>query len=80
MCLKTLWPEAVNLVVHVLNRSPTLVVKDKTPEETKSGVKSLVQYFRIFGCTSYVHVPYSTRTKLDGKSLWCVLLGLSEES
>ena len=30
---KTFWPEAVNWTVHVLNWSPTLVVKNKTPED-----------------------------------------------
>lgn len=30
---KTFWPEAVNWTVHVLNRSPTMAVKNKTPEE-----------------------------------------------
>jgi len=31
--LKTFWPEAVNWAVHILNRSPTLAVRNKTPEE-----------------------------------------------
>ena len=30
---KRFWPEAANWTVHVLNRSPTLAVKDMTPEE-----------------------------------------------
>ncbi|RVX12019.1 Retrovirus-related Pol polyprotein from transposon TNT 1-94 [Vitis vinifera] len=30
---KTFWPEAVNWTVHVLNRSPTFAVQNKTPEE-----------------------------------------------
>lgn len=31
--LKTFWPEAVRWAIHVLNRSPTLAVKNRTPEE-----------------------------------------------
>jgi len=77
---KSFWPEAVNWTVHVLNRSPTLAVKNKTPKEAWSGVKPSVEYFRVFGCISHVHVPDSKRTKLDDKSLSCVLLGVSEES
>lgn len=34
----------------------------------------------MFGCLSYAHVPASKCTKLDNKSLKCVLLGVSEES
>lgn len=45
---KTFWPEAVNWTVHVLNRSPTLAVKNKTPEEAWSGYKRSVEYFRVF--------------------------------
>ena len=30
---KTFWPEAVNWSIHVLNRSPTFAVQNKTPEE-----------------------------------------------
>jgi len=73
---KSFWPEAVNWTVHVLNRNPTLAVKNKTPEEAWSGVK----HFRVFNCIAHVHVPGSNRTKLDDKSLSCVLLGVSEES
>ncbi|CAL9016699.1 unnamed protein product [Prunus brigantina] len=77
---KTFWPEAVNWTVHVLNRSPTLAVKNKTPEEAWSGFKPAVDHFRVFGCVSHVHVSDCKRTKLDDKSVRCVLLGVSEES
>jgi transposase InsO family protein len=75
-----LWPEAVNWTAHVLNRSPTLAVKDMTPKEAWSGVKPNVDYFRVFGCIGHVHVSDSKKTKLDDKSFQCVLLGMSEES
>jgi hypothetical protein len=77
---KNFWPEAVNWTAHVLNRSPTLAVKDMTPEEAWSGVKPNVDYFRVFGCIGHVHVSDSKRKKLDDKSFQCVLLGMSEES
>ncbi|RVW48894.1 Retrovirus-related Pol polyprotein from transposon TNT 1-94 [Vitis vinifera] len=77
---KTFKPEAVNWTVYVLNRSLTLVVKDMTPEESWSGFKPLVDHFRVFSCISQVHIPDSKRTKLDDKSVTCVLLEVSEES
>lgn len=77
---KNFWPEAVNWTVHILNRSPTLAVQNMTPEEAWSGTKPSVEYFRVFGCISYVHVPDAKRTKLEDKSVACVLLGVSEES
>nr|DAD43144.1 TPA_asm: hypothetical protein HUJ06_001374 [Nelumbo nucifera] len=59
--------------------SPTLAVKNITPEEAWSGVKPSIEHFRVFGCISHVHVPDVKRTKED-KSFTCVLLGVSEES
>lgn len=77
---KKIWPKAGNWAVHVLNRSPTLAVKGMTLEETWSGVKPNVDYFRIFGCIGHVYILDNKRTKLDDKSFECVLLGKSEES
>ena len=42
---KTFWPEVVNRTIYVLNRCPTLAVKDITPEEAWSGVKPSVDHF-----------------------------------
>lgn len=77
---KPFWPEAVRWTVYVLNRSPTLSVKDKTPEESWSGIKPSVEHFRVFGCIGHVHIPDAKRLKLDDKSHRCVLLGMSDES
>ena len=77
---KTFWPEAVNWTIYILNRCPTLAVKDVTPEEAWSGVKPSVNHFRVFGCLAHVYVPEARRTKLDSRSITCVLLGVSEES
>ena len=66
--------------IHVLNRSPTLAVKNVTPEEAWNGTKPSVKHFRVFGCIAYAHVPDAQRKKLDDKSIKCVHLGVSEES
>jgi hypothetical protein len=47
---KEFWPDAVKWATYVLNRSPTLAVKDMTPEEAWSGQKPFVHHFRVFGC------------------------------
>jgi hypothetical protein len=77
---KEFWPEAINWSIYVLNRSPTLAVKDVTPEEAWSGIKPCVDHFHVFGCVAHVHMPDSKKKKLDNKSFRCVLLGVSEES
>lgn len=77
---KEFWAEAVKWTIYVLNRCPTLAVKDITREEAWSGVKPYVDHFRVFGCIAHAHVPDVRRTKLENKSICCVLLGVSEES
>ncbi|KAL2465911.1 Retrovirus-related Pol polyprotein from transposon TNT 1-94 [Abeliophyllum distichum] len=75
------WPEAVNWCVHILNRSPTLqskishLKKHGVVLKSWSGVKPSVEYFRVFGCIGYIHIPDVKRTKLDSKSSKCILLG-----
>jgi transposase InsO family protein len=77
---KEFWPEAVKWANYVVNRSPTLSVKNITPEEAWSEIKPSVNHFRVFGCLAHVHVPESQRKKLDDRSVKCILLGVSEES
>ncbi|CAL2257014.1 unnamed protein product [Prunus armeniaca] len=77
---RSFWPEAVNWTIHVLNRSPTLAVRNMTPKEAWGGSKPSVEHFRVFGCLAHVHVPDGKRIKLDDKSMKCILLGVSEES
>ncbi|GKV23723.1 hypothetical protein SLEP1_g33425 [Rubroshorea leprosula] len=77
---KEFWPEAINWSVHILNRSPTSPVPDLTPEEAWSGRRPAVDYFRIFGCIAYAHVPDKKRSKLDDKGEKCIFLGVSNQS
>ena len=55
-------------------------MRNITPKEAWSQIKPLVSYFKIFGCSAYVHIPGNKRTKLDDKSLKCVFFGVSGES
>lgn len=57
------WSEAVNWIVHILNRSPTIAVRDMTPDEAWSGMKPSMEYFQIFGCNAYAHVQDDKRKK-----------------
>ncbi|GAA0151402.1 hypothetical protein LIER_10129 [Lithospermum erythrorhizon] len=75
---KTLWPEAVNWTFYLLNRCPTLAVKDMTPYEAWCGLKPSVDHLRIWGCFSHVHVHKVGRSKLDKRSSTYVFLGVNE--
>ena len=54
---KSSWPETVNWGIHVLNRCPTFFVQNMTLEEAWSGRKPAIDYFKIFDCIAYAHVP-----------------------
>ncbi|MCO5573025.1 hypothetical protein L7F22_026789 [Adiantum nelumboides] len=62
-----------------MNRTPTAVVHDMTPEEKFTRKKPDVSHFKVFGCIAYVHVSDELRTKLDPKAKKCVFIGYSVE-
>lgn len=49
-----------------------------TPKEASSDLKSVVHYFRVFGCIAYAHIPDAQSKKLDEKCIKCVHLGSNE--
>ncbi|KAG7557256.1 Reverse transcriptase RNA-dependent DNA polymerase [Arabidopsis suecica] len=71
--------ERKNRTIMNANRSPTAAVENMTPEEAWSGSKPVVEYFRVFGCIGYVHIPDQKRRKLDDKSKKCIFLGVKEK-
>nr|GFA76967.1 putative RNA-directed DNA polymerase [Tanacetum cinerariifolium] len=77
---KMFWAEATCWSFYVLNRSTTKALSDMTPQEAWSGLKPTVNHFCVWGCLTYVHVPKEKQTKLEKKSVVCVLIGISEES
>ncbi|GKA47590.1 retrovirus-related pol polyprotein from transposon TNT 1-94 [Tanacetum coccineum] len=77
---KKFWAEATMWSFYVLNRCPTKALTNITPQEAWSGIKPTVDHFRVWGCLAHVHVPKEKRTKLDDKSVLCILTGMSEES
>ena len=63
---KNFLPEAVRWMIYILNRSPTLAIKDMTPKEAWSGVKPLVDYFIVFRCVDMFifQMPRETNLKV----------------
>ena len=77
---KQFWAEAVACSAYLLNRCPTKIVKNKTPQEAWSGYTPSVAHLRIFGCVAYAQVPEVKRKKLDNHGEKCIFIGYSEES
>ena len=59
----------------MVNRSPTLALIDKTPQEVWTGKKSSIEHLKVFGCDDYVHIPKEKRSKLDNKAKKCIFIG-----
>jgi hypothetical protein len=60
--------------------SPHRALGRKTLEEAFSGSRPDVEHLRIFGCSTFSHVPSEKRTKLDPTEERGMLVGYSEVS
>ncbi|KAG8478019.1 hypothetical protein CXB51_027833 [Gossypium anomalum] len=69
---KSFWVEAASTACFLINRSPSVAVEKKTPEEVWSGNPANYSDLKIFGCPTYAHVDNG---KLEPRSIKCVFLG-----
>jgi transposase InsO family protein len=52
-----LWAEACATAVYLQNRSPHRILGKMTPEEAFTDRRPDVEHIRIFGCSTFSHVP-----------------------
>lgn len=74
----SLWAEAMNTAVYVINRTGPTKQSGKTPYELWHGKVANVDNLRIFGTECFVHVPNEKRKKLDKKAVKGYLVGYIE--
>lgn len=74
------WAEAIHTSVLILNRSPTKFVKDMTPLEAWHGFKPKADFFKIFDCMVYAHVPSQKIENFDEKGEKYIFVGYSDKS
>ena len=72
------WDEELACSFYLLNRSPTIKLKLKVPQEAWSGTNLNVAHLRTFRCIAYAHIPFELRKKLDDRSEKCIFTGYSE--
>lgn len=75
---KSLWAEAVNTAVFVLNRTGTSTCVNKTPYELWCNKEADIKTFKVFGEPVYAHIPKQQRKKLDKKANEYVFVGYGE--
>ena len=70
------WPQAVHIVVHILNRALLRNNADKTPYELWKGRPANVKHFRVFGSKCYIRREDKIG-KFDSREDEGILLGYS---
>jgi len=73
------WTEAIACSIYLLNKSPTVSVKNMVPEAAWSGTKTSVTHLIVFGSVTFARVPTELRKKLDSRSEKCIFTGYSEK-
>lgn len=63
----------------LVNRSPSLVLDDKTSHEVCPSKKPSLKHNKIFKCDAYLHTPKQIRSKSDNKSNKCNLIGCNDD-
>lgn len=74
-----LWTEAVNTAAYVRNRCPSRAIDNKTPLSLYLGeelTRAELEKLKPFGCR--VQVLNEGGSKLDSKSIECIMLGYEE--
>ncbi|KAG8490688.1 hypothetical protein CXB51_013811 [Gossypium anomalum] len=69
---KSFWAEAASTKCFLINRSPSVAIEKKTPQEVWSGNPANYSDLKIFGCPTYAHIDNG---KLEPRFIKCVFLG-----
>ncbi|CAN1305751.1 Copia protein [Linum perenne] len=80
---KYLWGEALLTATYLVNRLPSRTLKYNTPRQILIQSYPHIHSFsadlspKVFGCTTFVHLYAHQCSKLDPRSVKCVLVGYS---
>jgi transposase InsO family protein len=72
------WAEAVGTACYLVNRSPSSMLDDKTPQEVWTGKEPSLTHLKVFDYDAYVHVPKENTSKLDKKDEKCIFIGYKD--
>lgn len=69
------WGECVLTAAYLINRTPSQVLKNKTPFEMLFGHAPGYKHLRVLGCLAYAHNLNHKGDKFASRSRCCVFLG-----
>ena len=73
------WAKAMAIAVHMLNISPTKVMRKITTYEAWFYRAPNVSHLKVFGCIAYGLIDESDQGRMDKKSEKCIFIGYSIE-
>ncbi|CAA6666752.1 unnamed protein product [Spirodela intermedia] len=53
---KSFWGEAASMAAYLINRSPSIAIGKRIPQEIWSGSPTNYSFLKVFGCLGYVRV------------------------
>lgn len=83
MLPRSLWAELVKTAAYLLNRRPAKKIQYQIPEVLWRGEECVLEMLHLkrIGCVAYVLIPSKRRdSKLDLRSIKCILVGYDQES
>lgn len=69
------WGKAILAAAYLINRTPSSVLKGKTPYEVLYGTSPSYENLRVFGCLAFAHNQKRDGDKFAARSRRCVFLG-----
>lgn len=74
-CPLPLWGETLRTSQYLLNLRPRKYLGSKSPLNIWNGRYLYATHLKVFGCTTYTHVPKELRSKLQSKAREAVFVG-----